>query len=65
VLLTYLDKGGRSERDKLDRPRSSKLTVPAKSDALVYYSNHQALSTAQFRRAGQLATADTCCEAVG
>jgi len=32
------------------------------SDArpLVYHSNHQALSTVQFRRAGQLATADTC-----
>jgi len=32
------------------------------SDArpLVYHSNHQALSTAQFNRAGQLATADTC-----
>jgi len=41
---------------------STELIVPPSSDArpLVYYSNHQALSTAQFRRAGQLATADTC-----
>jgi len=55
-------KGGRSERDKLDRLRLAKLTTLSSSDArpLVYHSNHQALSTAQFRRAGQLATADTC-----
>ena len=37
------------------------MTIPPSSDArpLVYHSNHQALFTAQFRRAGQLATADT------
>ena len=36
--------------------------MPPSSDArpLVYGSNHRALSTAQFRRAGQLATGDTC-----
>ena len=52
----------RSESDKLGRRRSKKLTVPPSSDArpLVYYSNHQALSTAQFRRACQLVTADSC-----
>jgi len=40
--------GGRSERDKLDRRRSTKLTMPPSSDArpLVYHNNHQALSTA-------------------
>ena len=50
------------QRDKLDRPRSAKLTIPPSSDArpLVHHSNRQALSTAQFRRAGRSATADTC-----
>ena len=53
---------GRSERDKLDRRRSTKLTIPPSSDArpLVYHSDRQALSTARLRRAGQLATADAC-----
>jgi len=39
------DKGGRSERDKLDRRLSAKLTVPLSSDArpLVYHSDRQAL----------------------
>jgi len=64
ALSTLLEKSGRSERDKLGRHRSTKLTVPfnSSSDArpLDYHSNYQALSTAQFRRAGQLATADTC-----
>jgi len=48
-------------RYKLDRRRSTKLTIPPSSDArpLGYHSNHQALSAAQFPRAGQLATADT------
>jgi len=52
----------RWDRNKLDRRRSTKLTIPSSSDArpLVNHSNHQAVSTAQFRRAGQLATADTC-----
>jgi len=31
-----------------------------RSTAVVYHSDRQALSTARFRRAGQLATADTC-----
>jgi len=63
VLSTQLEKGGRSERDKLHRRRSTKLTIPPSSDAhpLAYHSNHEALSTAQFRRAGQLSTADTSC----
>ena len=52
----------RAERDKLGRRRSTKMTILPSSDArpLVYHSNHQALFTAQFRRAGQLATTDTC-----
>ena len=59
VLSILLDE--RLECDKLDRRRLTKLTIPPSSDArpLVYRSNHRALSTAQFRRAGQLATADT------
>ena len=38
------------------------MTITPSSDGrpLVYHSNHQALSTAQFRRAGQLATVDSC-----
>jgi len=62
-VINLAREGGRSERDRLDRRRSAKLTIPPSSDArpLFYHSNHQALSTArQFRRAGQLATADTC-----
>jgi len=64
VLLTAR-RGGHPERDKLDRRRSAKLTVPPNSDSrpLVYHSNYQALSTARFRRAGLLATADTCLRA--
>jgi len=33
VLSTELEKGGRSEREKLDRRRSTKLTTPPSSDA--------------------------------
>jgi len=33
VLSTQHEKGGRSERDKLDRRRSTKLTIPPSSDA--------------------------------
>jgi len=59
---TCYRQGGRSERDKLDRRRSAKLTIPPSSDSrpLVYHSNHQALSIARFRRTDLLATADTC-----
>ena len=61
VLSTWLDTGGRSERDKLDRSRSAELTTPTCDDRpLVYHSNHHALSTARCRRAGLFATADTC-----
>ena len=61
VLSTKLDKGGRSERDKLDRRRSTELTIPPScyGRPLVYDSDRQAVSTARFRRAGLLATADT------
>jgi len=64
VLPTKLEKGGRSERDKLDSGRSTKLTVPPSSDArpLVYRTNREALSTALFRRAGLSATANSCLE---
>jgi len=56
-------KGGRSEGDKLDSRRSTKLTVSPSSDArpLEFITgDRQALSTARYSRAGQLATADTC-----
>jgi len=33
VLSTSLNEGGRSERDKLDRRRSTKLTIPPSFDA--------------------------------
>jgi len=55
-------KGGRSEGDKLDSRRSTKLTVSPSSDArpLEFITgDRQALSTARYSRAGQLATADT------
>ena len=53
VLSTKLDKDGR---------RSAKLIIHPSSDCrpLVYHTNHQALYTARFRRAGLLATTDTC-----
>jgi len=61
VFSTKFEKGGRSERDKLNRRRSSRLTIPPSFDSrpLIYHSNRRALSTARFRRAGLLATADT------
>jgi len=54
-------KGGLPERDKLDRRRSavSQLTSD-RGRPLVYHNDRQALSTARFRRAGSLATADIC-----
>jgi len=55
VLSTWHDKDGRSECDKLDLVDSTSDARPLFCD-----SNHQALSTAQFRLAGLLATADTC-----
>ena len=63
ALRTQLDKGGRSERDKLDRRQLTKLTIPLSSDGqpLVYHSDRQALSTSWFRHAGLLATADKNC----
>ena len=50
------EKGGRSERDKLGRRRSTKSIIPPSYDAR---PDRQALSTARFCRTGQLATADT------
>ena len=46
MLSTYLQQGGRWERDKLGRRRSTKLRIPPSSDArpLVYHTNRQALS---------------------
>ena len=51
-VIDLARQGGRSERDKLDRRRSTKLTIHLSSDArpLVYYSNHQAVSTVQSLR---------------
>jgi len=45
----WLGKRGRTERDKQDRCRSTKLTVPPSSDArsLVYHGDRQARSTLQ------------------
>ena len=62
MLAIQLEKGGQSQRDKLYRSRSTKLTIPPsfETTAVVYYSDHHALSTARFRHAGQLATTDTC-----
>ena len=50
MLSTQLEKGGRSERDKLDRCWSTKLTTRPSPDArlLVYHSDRQALSAARF-----------------
>ena len=51
------------ERDKLDRRRSTELTIPPSSDARpLQFStrDRRALSPARCSRAGQWATADTC-----
>ena len=48
-IPTWLEKGGRSEHDKLDCRRSTKLTIPPSSDAALLYfitGDRQALSTA-------------------
>ena len=58
VLSTLVEKGGRSEHDKLGRRQSTKLIVSPSSDRCSLSHNRQALSTAWFRRAGQSATAD-------
>ena len=48
----------RSERDKLDRRRSTKFIIPLSSDArpLVYPTDRQALSTARFCRTSSFCT---------
>ena len=48
MSIASLEKGGRPKRDKLDRRRSTKLTVPLSVDARlpVYHNNHQDLSAA-------------------
>jgi len=50
------------ERDKLNHCQSAMLTISSSSKnlPLVYHSNRQALSAAQFRRTGLLSTADIC-----
>jgi len=63
--VTELDKGGRPERDELDRRRSAELAIPPSSDArplwFITVNVRPSLSTARsIRRAGRLATADTC-----
>ena len=61
MLSTLFDKGGRSKRDKVDHRQSAKLIISPSSDARpLQFITGVALATAQFRRAGQLATADTC-----
>jgi len=57
-----IEKGGRSHRDKSDRRWSTKLTIPRTPTldrCSLSHGDHEALSTARFRRAGQLTTADT------
>jgi len=56
VLSTEPEKGGRSERDKLGRRRSTKSII--RSTTIVYRTDRQALSTARFCHTSQLATAD-------
>jgi len=53
MLSTLLKKDGCPECGKLDCRLSSKMIIPPSSVArpLVYRNNHQAVSTAQFRRA--------------
>jgi len=55
---------GRSQRDKLDRCRSTKLTIPPSSASrplvYLYHVDRKALSAARLRGAGLLATADAC-----
>jgi len=55
--------GAKFQSATLNRRRSTKLTIRASSDArstaVVYHSDRQALSAAQLGRASQLATADT------
>jgi len=50
------EKGGRSQRDKLEHRRSTKLTIPPSSNTrpLVYHSDCQALFTARFRHVGHI-----------
>ena len=61
-VINLARQGGRSERDKLDCRRSTKLTIPPSSDSrpVFYHSDRQALYAARFRRAGLLDTVDTC-----
>ena len=59
-VINLAEKGGHSQRDKLDRRRSTNTPKHRCSTAVVYHSDRQALSTARCRRTGQLATANTC-----
>ena len=66
VLPADLEKGGRSQRDKLDcrRPteviNDNNISALRRSTTVVYRIDRQALSTARFCRAGELATVDSC-----
>ena len=53
-IINLAQQCGCSERDKLERCQSAKLTIPPSFNSLqlVYHSDHQTLSTAQFHRAG-------------
>jgi len=60
-VIDLARQSGRSEHDKVDCRQSAKLTIPACDDRLlVYQSDHRDMSTALFRPAGPLLTADTC-----
>jgi len=56
LLSTYLDRGGLSKRDKLDRRRSS--NCPGRR--LVYHTDRPYLFTARCRCVGSSAVAGTC-----
>ena len=52
-VIDLAPQGERAERDE--------LATISDSRPLTYHTNYHALSTARFRRAGLLVTADTCC----
>jgi len=56
-------KSGRSQRDKLDRRRSTKLSIPQSSDSrpLYFITEIDTLYLQHKCRPGQLVTAYTCC----
>jgi len=56
----YIVLKGNSGNSKIKVFPSGTFSSTPDARPLVYHSNHQALSTAQFLRVGQFATADTC-----